>query len=105
MRSRRGRRHRAQHGADIERAKPAGRTSTLGDSGRRTGARGTRLRFSTGGNGHGAIRRRVVTARRRERLRSDQDHVSPSDLLTIELMAVKTNAARILDAAGIHYEL
>jgi Cys-tRNA(Pro)/Cys-tRNA(Cys) deacylase len=41
-------------------------------------------------------------------LRRDQNDVSPSDgaqLLTIELMAAKTNAARILDAAGIHYEL
>ena len=56
---------------------------------------------------------RTGAARGRERVRGGQGDVGPpggSQLPTIELMAkkespVKTNAARILDAAGIHYEL
>ena len=110
---RRGRRHHAADGSGIERAQPTGGMRAVGCPGRRAGARRTRLRVSAGGDGHFAIRRGTGAARGRDRVRRGQSYGGPPgrpQLPTIELMAkkespVKTNAARILDAAGIHYEL
>ena len=72
LHSRRGCCDHAPDGSGVERAQPPGGTRARGDSGRCAGARRTRLRISAGGAGHGAIRRRIGAARRRNCVRGSE---------------------------------